>query len=424
MSWANVTSFLEAGVARGAYPGAVALVGDLTGGTVYAHAVGNLTNDGHPPPLSAAGPMRLDTRFDLASLTKVVATTSAVALLYQWGDLTLDTPATQILGPGFAQGGKGAITVRHLLTHSAGFAPDPNPNYWEPPFGCGGPLPPQSTSAAAACASRARAALDAEPLARPVGSGYVYSDLSFITLLWIVGTLGTKHVSPSDLDARHCRPALSRAAGLQCAYEAFVRTRVLAPLGMRSTGFWPTPAERAAAAPCTVPTAEGVGRVVLQGVVSDGNAYVLGGVSGHAGLFSTAADLALLARAWAFGGGAEPGVAPFLSRETVALFTREANRSLSSRALGWNTNDAAADPDRGWNLACGVRWPAATFTHVGYAGTQLCVDAAHRRAFSILLTNRVYPSDAHSQMHSVRQGFGDAVAAALDARFSARLHYE
>ena len=115
MSWANVTSFLEAGVARGAYPGAVALVGDLTGGTVYAHAVGNLTNDGHPPPLSAAGPMRLDTRFDLASLTKVVATTSAVALLYQWGDLTLDTPATQILGPGFAQGGKGAITVRHLL---------------------------------------------------------------------------------------------------------------------------------------------------------------------------------------------------------------------------------------------------------------------------------------------------------------------
>lgn len=405
-SWASVSRLLETLQESGAFPGAVALVGNATH-TLYSKAFGNLTDDGRPPPLPFTPLSPTTTLFDLASLTKVIATTSAVMLLYQDGLIKLEETAAAYIDD-FGGGGKGNITLLQLLTHSAGFPPDPSPDYWDPAFGCAGaPVPPDSPSplaAAASCTERAFASLCAQKLASAPGEKYVYSDLSFISLMYIVGAIAASSVGGAR-DTASCSSTGSRATFYQCQYEAFVRTRVFEKLGMAETLFNPSTSMRRRCAPTTVPLIEGTGRFVLQGRVSDGNAMAVGGVSGHAGIFSSAPDLARYARAF---------LTPttIFRPATVERFTMIVNASLSSRALGWNTNNPQV-PDRGWDLSCGVRWPASTFTHVGYAGTQLCIDR-ESGVYSILLTNRVYPSDAHSRMHTVRQSFGDAVHRVLE----------
>ena len=376
-----------------AFPGAAAIVANQTH-TLYQKYIGTLTNDDAPPPFSNNHKVYQNTTFDLASLTKVVATTTAVALLHQDGLLNLTNTIAQHLPQTFKD--KPDITVIHLLTHSAGFPPDPTPNYWSPSFGCkDSPLPPETTSptkSASDCTDAVFLSLAAQELVYAPGSRYLYSDLSFISLMFLVGSLAP----PSTV----CVGVTGRASWLQCQFAEFVRSRIFLPLGMSRTMFNPDSKVRSFCAPTTVPLSEGVGRVVLQGRVSDGNALVMGGVSGHAGVFSTVGDLMSLTRAYL--GGSQ-----FLKADTIRLFTKIQNHTLSSRALGWNTNDPRV-PDRGWGLSCGTLWPWSSFTHVGYAGTQICVDP-QGQFFSILLTNRVYPSDAHSQMHAVRQKFGDAV---------------
>jgi len=193
--------------------------------------------------------------------------------------------------------------------------------------------------------------------------------------------------------------------GRQCFYEAFVRTHVLDELSMDSSGFLPSPADAGTCMPTGVPVAENASAIV-QGRVNDGNAYILGGISGHAGLFSTAVDIEKVVRAlmWPEDHGG------FLNDTTVAYFTTEHNHSQSSRALGWDTNDPDAP---GTVMLCG-NMSANTFTHTGYTGTQICADKG-RGLYSILLTNRVYPNDTDFRIEDLRKAFNSAVVVAANA---------
>ena len=329
-SWDDVAEVLELGVKTHVFPGAVALVGDRTG-VRWARAVGSLTY-GLPTPLgNPNAPMAVDTLFDMASCTKVVSTTQAVALLYQkgaFGNLGLQTRVGTLLG-GFDANGKEAVTVENCLLHNAGFSPDPVPDFWDPSFGCAGaPLPATLNFG---CAQRSFAHLMGQPLApgATVGGAYVYSDISFLTLMYVVGHVALQGGFVAEGDFLPACGALAGAPGprYQCAYEAFVRLRVFQPLGMASTQFLPPPGAWGTCAPTTVPTGEPAPArgVALQGRVEDGNAYMLGGIAGHAGLFSNARDLGRLMAELMFAN-------TVMSAETVGLFIKQHNHTQSSRA--------------------------------------------------------------------------------------------
>ena len=240
----GVQKVLAAAVAARAFPGATAVVGTAEG-VVWTGAVGAFTYGGAPVPPFASRPMDADgTTFDLASLTKVVATTTAVAQLVEGGLLGLEAPVAEALGDAaFGRHGKGAVTVRQLLLHEAGFPPDPSPNYWEAGFGCPGndaPTPPPSFR----CQGLVYAAVMNQTLQYAPGTQAVYSDLSFLTAMLVVGHQARLHglVLPSQL-----RPACGDAT--QCYYEAYVRLHVLQPLFGDAVGFIPAPAARPACAP-------------------------------------------------------------------------------------------------------------------------------------------------------------------------------
>ena len=301
--------------------------------------------------------------FDMASCTKVVATTSAIAILYQRNLLDLDADVSLYLGKDFRQNGKGNITIRNCLLHNAGYPPDPNPCYWDKRFGCKGAPVPKELSFS--CSAAAYNSLLGQTLELGVGEKYLYSDLSFLTLMYVAGHVVLEH----NLVDQHqllpvCAPSTALGAVLQCHFEAFVRTNVFEPLGMHQTMFRPPRTLWPRCMPTGVPLVENVS-VVLQGEVEDGNAYMLGGIAGHAGLFSSALDLEKFLRAYLW-----PSPNRFLNTSTIATFTREYNNTQSSRALGWNTNDPTAY-DYGWDLSCG-NMSRLTYTHVGYTGTQVC----------------------------------------------------
>ena len=194
-----------------------------------------------------------------------------------------------------------------------------------------------------------------------------------------------------------------------CYFEAYVRKWVFEPLGMKQTGFLPEKSDWPQCAPCendTIP--DTYQNIQLQGQVSDGNAYALGGIAGHAGLFSTASDLFILAHRIMFASSYSDNL--FLNQTTANYFTTEYNHTQSCRALGWSTNDPDVT-DEGWNLSCG-NFSSVTWTHIGYSGTQICGDPT-RNIITIFLTNRVYPFSQNDQMHTYRQNFNNAVLQVL-----------
>lgn len=152
----------------------------------------------------------------------------------------------------------------------------------------------------------------------------------------------------------------------QCYYEAYVRKFVIGQAGLKHSTFLP----HVSVWPDCAPTENDTTYLqrVIQGQVSDGNAYAMGGIAGHAGLFSTAPDALTIMQKWLFAGPSDA----FLNATTSQLWIREYNNSQSSRALGWNTNDPTVD-DEGWNQSCGVMFSPRTFMHTGYTGTQVCV---------------------------------------------------
>jgi CubicO group peptidase (beta-lactamase class C family) len=378
---------------------------------VYSRAVGRLAyGDAPAPPRDNGTNPAADFRgtlFDMASLTKILGPTTVAALLFQSGDLALDelVASPKLLGPAFAAAGKGAVTVRHLLLHAAGFPPDPVPNFNDASFGC-----PNSAAAHPAldfsCADKILAAVNAQPLINIPGAVYLYSDLSMITLALALGRFFATQ-RPQWVPAAAAGPACAAALAANpaslgvrytCAFTSFWRTNVSAAVGLAPTSGY-LPPDAAATAPTWL---DDVYRhEQLQGVVSDENSYALGGIAGHAGIFASGADAARFLAAWG------PG-STLLNASTIALFTTRANEPAgSARALGWSTE---ADSYAG----C-APMAADTAYHTGYTGTQLCLGKNYS---TVLLAARVYPNKTGNvdAIHALRQEFNAAVAAAWGER--------
>jgi uncharacterized protein YbbC (DUF1343 family) len=319
-------------------PGAVLLIG-RGDRTIYQKAIGNRAL------VPSTEPMTIDTIFDLASLTKVVATTTSVMILLEEGKIRLnDRVATFI--PGFERYGKADITIRHLMTHVSGLRPDVD---------LGDTWSGSETAISIA--------IEEVPTAPP-GERFVYSDINYFLLGDIV-----RRVSGQTLDR-------------------FAHDRIFEPLGMKDTMFLPPSSLSARIAPTEKCTplgwpCEGADMAMLRGTVHDPTARRMGGVAGHAGLFSTAADLAVFCR-MLLDGGVAHGVR-ILSPLTVAKMTTPST-SLTERnvrGLGWDI-DSAYSSNRGELL------PLGSFGHTGFTGTSLWIDPA-TRMFVVFLSNRVHP---------------------------------
>lgn len=346
---AGIGPILERAVRDSAFPGAIAVVGTRSGISATV-AVGHL--DWKPSALVDAR-----TVWDLASLTKVVATTSAIAQLAERGKVDLDAPAVRYL-PRWNAPRIERITVRHLLSHSSGLPS------WRP-------LYKEAQTRAEALALVYQTAPDTVP-----GARYVYSDLGAILLGEIVVS-----VSGRPLDQ-------------------YLREYVFGPLKMRETVYRPGGDLRERAAPTEFDPWR---QRHLKGEVHDENCYVLGQVTGHAGLFSTADDLARFARMYL--GEGELDTVRVLEARTIQLFTHVQDSALSHRALGWETPTG--------NNSGGHFMSGRAFGHTGFTGTSLWIDPG-RDLFILLLTNRVNPTRENSRIGPVRVAVADAVARALD----------
>lgn len=329
----------------GQTPGAVVLVWH-DGEVVYRKAIGHRSLEPRSEPMTA------DTIFDLASLTKVVATTTAVMQLVQRGQVRLNDPVAKYI-PEFAQNGKEDITVRELLTHFSGLPEDLDlTSPWD----------------------GREAALNMAYAEKPIyspGSRFLYSDINFIVL----GAL------------------LERVSGM--TLNAYCNQHIFIPLKMTHTRFLPP----AAWLPKIAPTQYDEHERMLRGVVHDPTARRMGGVAGHAGLFSTADDLSKFAQALLNGSA-------ILSPLMVEKMTTPQQPPTSTvlRGLGW-------DIDSPFSSNRGDLFPIGSFGHTGFTGTSIWIDPT-RRTFVIILTNAVHPRGKGSAV-ALRSKIATAVAAAL-----------
>jgi len=352
----DVDRAVQAAIADGLFPGAVVLVsrdGKVVKQTAYGYA--RLYQDGQTR-LADPTPARTNTIFDLASLTKLFTATYVMQLV-EAGRLNLDRPVASYL-PAFAQNGKARITVRQLLNHSSGL-PAGLPLYKVP----GG------------TADRL-AAVDAVKPRTPPGAQYLYSDLNYIVLGQLVETLSGQSLAEYGQD------------------------HVFGPLGMADTTYNPPDRLRQRIAATEYePTA---GRGMVWGEVHDDNARALGGAAGHAGLFSTASDLAVFAEAMLNGGAR--GNARILSPESVRAMTRDADGG--GHGLGWEV-------DQDWYM--GPLASAQAWGHTGYTGTSLVIDAK-RHLVVVLLTNRVHPTHEGPSINPARRAVAAAALRLLGGR--------
>jgi len=342
----GVDSVIEHSVADGNIPGAVLVVGH-DGAVIYRKAYGNRALE------PTREPMTLDTVFDLASLTKVIATTTAMMQLFEQGKVRMNDPVAKYL-PEFAQNGKEDITLRQLMTHYSGLAPDLDlTTPWEG----------KNTAYQLAFV---------EPPETVPGSGFVYSDINFIMLGALV-----ERVSGETLDA-------------------YATQHIFAPLKMTRTRFVPPASWRSKIAPTQYDENEHM----LRGVVHDPTSRRMGGVAGHAGLFSTADDLAKFAQALLNGGGG------ILSAVTVEKMTspEQPPQAPVLRGFGWDI-DSPFSSNRGDLL------PVGSFGHTGWTGTSVWIDPT-TQTYIILLTNAVHPRGKGNAI-GLRTKVATEVAAAL-----------
>jgi len=334
------------GLAARAYPAAVVEVG-RSRGPLWREAFGRLTYDANAPAT------RLDTVFDLASLTKVIATTSLVMRAARENRLSLDTRVADRLD-GWSDGDRAAITIRHLLDHSSGLPA--HAKLWQH--------------------ARSRAAFEREirqlPLERAPGTAAVYSDVGFILLGFLLEDSGG-----TTLD-RQLAPLSSSMSG---------EVRYLPPAEWRSR-----------VAPTEVDESRGV---ATHAVVHDENAAALGGVAGHAGLFGTTG---------AVGRFAQIVLATFqaptaLGRpDEIRRFTTRSSVPGSSRALGWDTMLPTS--------SCGTRMSPRAIGHTGFTGTSMWIDPA-KDVYVVWLTNRVHPTRENDALIALRPKLHDAVMSAV-----------
>ncbi len=357
--FSSIPTLINEAIARHELPGAVVLIG--RGDRVVYHAA-----FGQRAVEPAAEPMTEDTIFDLASLTKVVATTTSVMQLVESGRIQLTDPVARFI-PEFARYRKDGITIRHLLTHTSGLRPDLE-------------LEAEFSGAEEAI----RRATEEIPVA-PAGERLIYSDINFFLLGDIV----------------------RRASGDRL--DRYAARHIFEPLGMKETMFLPpesmrgriAPTERCRerAWPCGAADTP-----FLRGVVHDPTARRMDGVAGHAGLFSTAADLALFCRMLLDNG--RLGDVRILSPATVARMTApstpEGMRDV--RGLGW-------DIDSSFSSNRGELFPAGSYGHTGFTGTSLWLDP-HTKSYVVFLSNRVHP-DGKGDVSPLRGKVATVAAAAL-----------
>lgn len=345
----SVTRYLRTQV-DSAFPGAVVAVG-RHGRLALLAAVGHYAST-DPRPVTP------QTIYDLASLTKVIALTTACMQLVDEGKLDLDAPVRRYL-PAFRGVNKDRVTIRDLLTHTAGFPPD---------------LPLYTDTRSRA---EALALVDTAPLASVPGERYVYSDVSAIVAMQVVEQITGERI------------------------DRYLADRVFGPLGMAATRYDPPASWRSRIAPTEYDTL--FRHRLIWGEVHDESAARLDGISGNAGLFSTAPDLSRFA-AMLLAGGAWNALT-LIHAETVNEFTRRQDLPPgSSRALGWDTPSAPS--------SAGTRMSARAFGHTGYTGTSIWLDPA-QDLFIILLTNRVNPTRANVRIAKVRPRVADLALMAL-----------
>ncbi len=347
-------SILEEAIAQRAFPAASIAV-THKGRLVALKTLGRFTYEPVTPPPTPA------TLFDLASLTKTVATTSMAMLLYEHGLLDLDAPVAAIVPEFISDAEKDPrrndVSLRMLLAHSSGL-----PAY-------------EKLFLKVKTRDELLHAAFTMPLAAGPGTRAEYSDIGFI----ILGI------------------ALERLAGE--SLDRFCQREIFGPLGMSNTTFNP-PIENRKQIP---PTADDrtFRRRIIRGEVQDENASVLGGVAPHAGLFSTARDLVQFAHAML-----NPG-RPLFRSETIAVFTRrESAPQGTTRGLGWDTPSASSQS--------GKYFSANSYGHLGYTGTSLWIDP-ERHISITLLTNRTWPDCSNHAIKQIRPRFHDAVVEALNA---------
>lgn len=346
----KVDKVVARAIKAGGFPGAAVLIG-RSGATVLEKGYGNLSWSGK----NAVIPSR--TIYDLASLTKVVATTTGIMVLFDEGKVRLEDPVSKFI-PGFAGGAKDDITVAQLLEHRSGL-----------PAG-------RELWRIALTPDEAKRAIIETPLECSPGSCLIYSDLGADLLGFII----------------------EQASGQRL--DHFLQARVFTPLGMSETLFRPHWTLRDRIAPTELTPPRGY---PLRGEVHDENAFVLGGIAGHAGLFSTASDLALFAQMMLNGG--ELYGTRIVADSTVSIFTARTG-SRGSRALGWDTCS-----DDG----CGKYLSSKSYGHTGFTGTSLWIDP-QRDLFVIVLTNRVHAARARRPskvISDIRADIADAAALSI-----------
>ncbi|MHB0962054.1 MAG: serine hydrolase domain-containing protein [Gemmatimonadaceae bacterium] len=354
-----IDRIVSEGIRAGGYPGAAVIIG-RQGAAVWRKGFGTLGWGLESRAVTADS-----TIYDLASLTKVVATTTAAMILYDEGRLPLDSKVADYL-PGFVGKWKDEVTIRHLLTHRSGL-----------------PAGRELWRVARTPEENKRAVIETKLRFRP-GRSYIYSDLGADVLGWVVESIAGQ---PLDV---------------------FVRQRVFEPLGMTDTYFLPPDSVRYRVAP-TDRSGRRTSASAVQ--VHDENAYVLGGVAGHAGLFGTADDLAVFAQMLLNGGSY--GETRIVSEETIRLFTA---RAAGSRALGWEMAEG--------RHGAGEYLSPTAYGHIGFTGTSMWIDP-QRNMFVILLTNRVHAARVKrpaTVISDIRADLSDAAALAVtdvDLRISA-----
>lgn len=351
----TIRETLHQGVRENVFPGAVALVGYQQGDILAHEAAGALTPGG--------APMEKDTLFDLASVTKACATSLLAMRAYAQGRLDVDAPVARYL-PSF---GREEVRVWHLLAHVSGLP------WWFPFFeryAAGGPgVPGVGTQEARQDTILRASRVSSEA---PPGAKCVYSDLNFILL---GGILEQVFMLPLE--------------------EAFAR-EVARPLG---SGAHYRPWLGKSYPPAAPTEYCPMRKTVVQGVVHDENAWAMGGVAGHAGLFGTALDLFAIACALREEGN-------FLPREVLRRFWSREPSWPGTFVLGWDTPSQAGS-------SAGRRFSPRSVGHLGFTGTSIWIDR-ERQLVAILLTNRVHFGRANNAIREFRQNFHDRVGEALD----------
>ncbi len=346
---AQLDEVLEASITEEETPGAVLLVA-RRGRIVYRKALGQRAL------IPRREAMTLETLFDVASLTKVLATAPSILILVEEGKISLTDPVSKYL-PRFTQHGKGPINLLQLLTHYSGLRPDLDLDEpWE------------------GYETAIELAFQEKPISEP-GEQFIYSDINYIVLAEIV-----REVSGQSLNE-------------------FSAKRIFSPLGMTKTRFLPPPQVRNQIAPTDFRDGQ-----LLRGVVHDPSTARMGGVSGHAGVFSTVEDTAIFAQ-MILNGGRYDGVRILSPLSVMQMTTPQSPvGAIDWRGLGFDIRTPFSGPR-------GDLFPVGSFGHTGFTGTSLWIDPLSE-VFVILFTNRVHP-DGEGSVVSLRKRVASVVAAAV-----------